>query len=158
MPQVCSLTITPYEAKIRATAAEALAVRDHASNLLLLDMFTLIRYGLYDRLLSEFEELPAIYRDRMGMPPASLEEDQEQAPREVTRRTQTPYELRLRVAVDAARAAGDTVNGDLLEDLIDLVHHGRYRPAQNLFQFLAPSYRDRVGAPPPNRDLDLARR
>jgi len=156
MTQAGSNTITPYEAKIRAMAAEAAAVRDHADNLLLLDMSTLIQYGLYERLAVEFAELSPIYRERLGTPPASLAEDLAHVLLRTMPRTRTPYEARLRMVADAARCAGDRRNGDLLADLLELVQHGRYRPAQNLFQFLAPGYRDRIGRPPASRDLDLA--
>src|SRR3990172_5870825 len=69
MPSVPNYCAVPYEIRIRAAVIQARASGDHVSNLMLLNMLTLVAAGEFDQLRQAFDQLRPVYQELIGPPP-----------------------------------------------------------------------------------------
>jgi len=80
------MTETPYEKKLLALANDARKAKDPTALPLIENMIAQIRTGQYGPLQCQFPYLPPSYRIRLGAPPSSREEDQQNGGDPVARR------------------------------------------------------------------------
>lgn len=71
-----SSSTTAYKLRLGSVAIDALAEHDASTGGLLAEMIRLVDQGGYGMVRTFFRMLPISYRERLGAPPASREEDE----------------------------------------------------------------------------------